>query len=121
MQGEKESHEAPPRVNAVKWLEGDPKYALKCWKSRNPDPTREESIAEKYATIWLRKVGAGKRRQKLCEISSENWLRQLLFAPSSRAVRETVCGVLGNLCKVYLQLDFHIEIHGFIPSSVAFL
>ena len=101
MQGEKESQGAPPRVNAVKWLEGDPKYALTCCKSKNPDPTREESIAEKYATIWLHKVGAGKRRQKLREISSENWLRQLLFAPSSRAVRETVCGVLGNLCKVY--------------------
>jgi len=110
LQGEKESHEAPPHVNAVKWLEGDPKYALKCWKSRNPDPTREESIAEKYATIWLRKVGAGKRRQKLCEISSENWLRQLLFAPSSRAVRETVCGVLGNLCKVESKKEKMLQI-----------
>ena len=87
----------------MKWLDGGSRYTLEYWRSKNPNPTKEDSLAEKYAGIWLHKVEARKKQRKPCEVSSQNWLRLLLFAPSSRAVRETVCGVLENLCKVCLS------------------
>ena len=104
LQGDKEHQVALPGVNAVNWLEGGSRYTLKYWRSKNPTPTREESIAEKYAGIWLRKVETSRKQRKPRDLSNQDWLRLLLFAPSSRAVRETVCGVLENLCKVCLFL-----------------
>lgn len=63
-------------------------------------PTREEYLAEKCAGIWLRRVEEVRLQPRYQKLSGENWLRLLLFAPSSKAVRETICGILENICKV---------------------
>ena len=88
-------------VNAVKWLDGRSKYTFKYWRAKNPKPTRSQYLAEKYAGIWLRKMEEKQKPLKVRDITGEAWLRLLLFAPSSRAVRETVCGILENLCQVW--------------------
>eukprot|EP00795_Rhopilema_esculentum_P010771 gene10771-19563_t len=87
-------------VNAVKWLNGSSQHTLAYWRAKNPVPSRDEYLAEKYGGIWLRKLKVQKKPDKEIGITGEAWLRLLLFAPSSRAIRETVCGILENLCQV---------------------
>ena len=90
----------PRDVNAVKWLNGSSQYTLAYWRAKNPVPSRDEYLAEKYGGTWLRKLKVQKKPDKELGITGETWLRLLLFAPSSRAIRETVCGILENLCQV---------------------
>eukprot|EP00794_Sanderia_malayensis_P006454 gene6454-7186_t len=95
----KRSDVAAQGINALKWLKSS-KYSLQYWRARNKEPTRSEYLAEKYASIWMSKVQAKSLEPRHDGMNGEKWLRLLLFSPSSRAIRETVCGILENLSKV---------------------
>ena len=99
LQADKRPIIAPYNVCAAEWLDGSSRYSLqygsgKGWKSK------DEFLAARYLAIWWKKTAAKPHLAKSSCINGEIWLRLLLFSPSSRAIRETVCGILEHLCKV---------------------
>lgn len=102
-------------VDLKGWLTGDPKHSYKVWKQQMPAKITDQNIPniskikkedvhnhylmEKYATRWREKTRHYIMPLKLLQ---SNWLRRVMFNPSSQAARTMACNVVEALCQVNL-------------------
>ena len=97
-------------MKAADWLNGSPECSYTKWLSRTGGTSRELYLTKKYSSIWRRKLkGKKTKRRDHGQENGEdedNWLRLLLFTPSSKAVRQTTCSILENLCQVMFLFTY---------------
>ncbi|XP_054720473.1 E3 ubiquitin-protein ligase UBR4-like [Uloborus diversus] len=101
-------------VDLKGWLAGDTKNSFRAWKSRMPprpptdqgtpnvskmkkDEVRAQYLMEKYGGMWREKTHQHLLQLKLLQ---SNWLRLVMFNPSSQAARTMACNVVEALCQL---------------------
>lgn len=106
-------------VDLKSWLSCDPKHSFKAWKQQMPSKTAEQTstnvskmkkkevrnlrLIEKYGGRWKEKTRHHVLQLKLLQ---SNWLRMVMFNPSSQAARTMACNVVEALCQVISILHF---------------
>jgi hypothetical protein len=63
-------------------------------------------LMEKYANRWRTRMEKQEEPALPSETTDEDWLRQVLFTPSSRSARQIACTIVESLCQV--RLNFYI-------------
>ncbi|GIY36069.1 e3 ubiquitin-protein ligase UBR4 [Caerostris darwini] len=100
-------------VDLKGWLTGDSKQTYKVWKQQMPTKVLDQNIPnvskmkkeevrnlyliEKYSTRWREKTRHHVIQLKLLQ---SNWLRRVMFNPSSQAARNMACNVVEALCQI---------------------
>lgn len=106
-------------VDLKSWLSCDSKHSFKAWKQQMPSKTAEQTstnvskmkkkevrnlrLIEKYGGRWKEKTRHHVLQLKLLQ---SNWLRLVMFNPSSQAARTMACNVVEALCQVISLLHF---------------
>lgn len=99
------------RVDLSKWLAGDSKHSYRAWKQHAPAKLIESTpinklkkeevhslyLMEKFGKRWQEKTSHRVMQLKLLQ---SNWLRSVMFNPSSQAARTMACSVIEALCQV---------------------
>ncbi|BES93671.1 calmodulin Hypothetical protein [Nesidiocoris tenuis] len=93
------------QVDVKEWLKGDKKHSFSSWfkrmrlKTTTAQPTnlskaenRIRYLEEKYARRWREKT------VRPLKLAVKDWLRQVLFNPSSTLARQVTCVMLECLC-----------------------
>lgn len=100
-------------VDLKGWLSCDPKHSFKSWKQQMPSKSTEQTttsvskmkkeevrnfrLIEKYGGRWREKT---RRHVLQLKLLQSNWLRLVMFNPSSQAARTMACNVVEALCQV---------------------
>ncbi|KFM56803.1 E3 ubiquitin-protein ligase UBR4, partial [Stegodyphus mimosarum] len=100
-------------VDLKGWLAGDPKQSYKMWKQQMPAKISDPNIAniskmkkeevhnfhliEKYGGRWREKT---RRHMFQLKLLQSNWLRLVMFNPSSQAARTMACNVVEALSQI---------------------
>ena len=59
---------------------------------------------EKYGYRWRMHVESKKHEKPAETTSDDDWLRQVLFTPSSRSARQIACTIVESLCQVSMAI-----------------
>ncbi|XP_031553032.1 E3 ubiquitin-protein ligase UBR4-like isoform X2 [Actinia tenebrosa] len=101
------------RINTKQWLEKE--HGFQQWrqqaqkKPKGPkkvgketkEEARQRYLMEKYANRWKMRMDKQQEEPSVPkEAKDEDWLRQVLFTPSSRSARQIACTIVESLCQV---------------------
>ena len=91
-----------PPVMAIQWMNQQSGITFASWRkgeqSSSQDDARKFYLMRKYGCRWLAKTN--QMVQLVTSVAKSGWLRELLFASSSRTTRQTISSILEKLVEV---------------------
>lgn len=93
-------------IISFQWLRGDADHSFEAWNKRQTDAvskvegeavdSRDRTLKAKFFSKW-KHITMSNRPHIMKQVDPE-WLRRVIFNPSSRTARQVACNMVENFC-----------------------